>query len=111
MRDILKKENPSARLEEYEPNQELSFSSFHKKKRDAKEERKLGGKKQVKQTPAEYRKALDKLISSAAGKKTAAGKGTVKKAKTPGRVSISKASIKRHPLSMNHFKDYLSWFN
>lgn len=39
------------------------------------------------------------------------GKGTVKKAKSPGRVSVAKASIKKQPLSMSHFKDYLSWFN
>lgn len=92
---------------------ELSYSSFHKKKRDAKEERKTGAKQNTRQSPAEYRKALDKLIKHSSGKKTGqtVGKGTVKKAKTPGRVSIPKASVKRQPLSMSHFKDYLSWFN
>ena len=83
LKDILKKENPSGVLETYEHEEENS--SFSKKKREAKEERKRGIKKNGSKNPGEIKKALEKIVKYNAGKVTAkGGKQTIKKAVTPG---------------------------
>lgn len=110
LKDILKKENPSAQLLVYEHDDENS-SSFYKKKREIKEERKSGTNKRVSKFGGEIKKTIEKIVKKNAGKKTdkTVGKGTIRKAKTPaGRVSVTKASTKK--MNMGQFREYLDWF-
>lgn len=57
MKDILKKENPSGSLELYTP--EGDYSSFYKKKRDVKEERKSGIQSSKNSA---YKKAVEQVV-------------------------------------------------
>jgi hypothetical protein len=59
MKDILKKENPGASLQTWDSEAE-TFSSFYKKKRDVKEERKGGINKSS--NKSEIKKAVERIV-------------------------------------------------
>lgn len=98
MKDILKKENPAGSLELYTP--EGDFSSFYKKKRDVKEERKSGIQSSNKSV---IKKAVEQIARYKKENPTVRSKVVLHKGKTPGRVSIAKKPSTTKALTIKTF--------
>jgi len=106
MREILKKESPSAILNIYEPTEESS--SFFKK-RDAKDVR----KSTLMRNTSEIKKAVEKIIRY---KHTPAGKrsGKTSNASSLGkrsRKSSQKKSTTKKGMTITAFKEYIGWYD
>lgn len=106
MKDILKKENPSGHLDLYQPEED--YSSFYKKKRDVKEERKSGNQSSNKSV---IKKAVERIARYKRDNPTVKSKVAIKSGKTPGRFSIAKKPSTTKALTIKTFQEYKDWYD
>lgn len=105
MKEILKKESPSASLVPYEPTDESS--SFFKK-RQIKDAR----KSQLMRNPSEIKKAVESIIKfqqKPAGKKS--GKSSNASLGKRSRKSSQKKSTTKKGMTITAFKEYIGWYD
>lgn len=105
MKEILKKETPSASLAIYEPTDESS--SFFKK-RDIKDQR----KSKLMRNPSEIKKAVEHIIKfqqKPAGKKS--GKSSNASLGKRSRKSSQKKSTTKKGMTITAFKEYIGWYD